>query len=160
MKPKLALSLVVVAAVAGTAGCGGDETLSKQEVIKQASAVCKAAEAKVYALPQLTVEDPFAKNAPKGAPEQARQFLAGYGDALDQLRTDLGALELPDEDKDTFEGFVGDLGPTVATFRRAERAAAARDPEALAIANAAFGRFEEASRKTLAYGFPKDVCGA
>jgi hypothetical protein len=171
--PLVASTALAVAA----AGCGGKaetlpeaqaqtppeaqvETLSKAEVIGRASAICLAQEAKVRALPQLKSENPFAKNAPEGDREKAQRFLAGYADALETVRTQLGQLALPDEDKEKLEGFIEDLGPTVERLREAERAASRNDPRALTLANEAFGLFEEASKQTAAYGFPKDVCGA
>ena len=173
----VALLVASTALAVAAAGCGGKaetqpeeqgqtppgaqaETLSKAEVIRRASAICTAQEAKVRALPQLKSENPFAKNAPAGDREKAERFLAGYADALETVRTQLGQLALPDEDRDLLEGFIDDLGPTVAKLREAERAAARFDPQALALANEAFGLFEEASKQTAAYGFPNDVCGA
>jgi hypothetical protein len=142
-------------------GCGGDdETLSKAEVIKRASTICMAQENKVRALPQLTSENPFAKDAPRGERDKARRFLGGYADALQTVRTQLAELKLPDEDKEKFESFLDDLGPTVEKLRAAEQAAGRGDSRALILANEGFGLFEQASKQTEAYGFPKDVCGA
>jgi hypothetical protein len=157
-----AVALLAASAFAVAAGgCGGNaETLSKAEVIQRASGICMAQEKKVLALPQLTSENPFADDAPAGDREKARRFLAGYADALETVRTQLGELALPEEGREQLEGFVEDLGPTVAKLREAERAAAQGDPQALALANEAFGLFEQASKQTAAYGFPKDVCGA
>jgi hypothetical protein len=157
----LALTLVAVGALLTVAaGCGDDdETLSKAEVIKRGSAICKAGERKVNALPQPRSENPFAKDAPKGDPERARRFIAGYGEALNGVRTQLAELELPEQDKEQLEGFIADLGPTVKRFRDAARAAAQRNYKAAEIAGTdGFRRFEEASKKTAAYGFPKGVC--
>jgi hypothetical protein len=157
-------ALPVFAALAITvtaAGCGGnDETLSKAEVIKRASAICTTQEGKVRALPQLTSENPFAKGAPKGEREKARRFLGGYAEALQTVRTQLAELKLPDEDKEKFESFLDELGPTVQKLREAEQAAGRGDSRALTLANEGFGLFEQASKHTAAYGFPKDVCGA
>jgi hypothetical protein len=155
--PALAAAVI---AIAVAACAGGDETLSKAEVIERASAICIAQEEKVRALPQLTSDNPFAEDAPAGERERARTFLNGYADALETVRTQLGELALPDEDREQLAGFIADLGPTVAKLREAERAAARQDPRALALANEAFGLFEQASKQTAAYGFPKDVCGA
>jgi hypothetical protein len=157
-----AVPLLVVGALAlPVAGCGSDDkTLSKAEVIKQGSAICEAQEARVEALPQLTSENPFDEDAPKEDRETARNFLAGYADALQTVRSELGALRLPAQDKEQLEGFINDLGPTVEQLRAAERAAADNDPAAVPMAAKAFGLFEEASKKTAAYGFPEDVCGA
>ena len=162
MKTRVHLLLLVATAFAlALVGCGGsDETLSKAEVIEQASTICMAQEEKVRALPQLSSENPFAESAPKGDGEKAERFLGGYADALQTVRTELGGLALPEEDREQLEGFIQDLGPTVEKLREAEQAAARRDPQALALANEAFGLFEEASKQTAAYGFPKDVCGA
>jgi hypothetical protein len=156
------LALLAASALAvALAGCGGNaETLSKAEVIQRASGICLAQEKKVRALPQLTSENPFAESAPAGDREKARRFLAVYGDALESVRTQLGELALPAEDREQLEGFIEDLGPTVAKLREAEQAAAQGDPRALTLANQAFGLFEEASKQTAAYGFPRDVCGA
>ena len=129
-------------------------------MIERASAICTAQEKKVRALPQLTSENPFAKDAPSGEREKAEKFLGGYADALQTVRTRLGELALPEQDEEKLEGFVDDLGPTVNKLREAERAAARNDARALAVANEAFGLFEEASKKTAAYGFPNDICGA
>lgn len=157
----LAVPLIAATALlAAAVGCGDDdETLSKREVIKRGSAICKAAEKKVNALPEPRSENPFAKDAPKGDPEKARQFLAGYGAALEGVREQLGELELPNQDKEQVEGFIDDLGPTVKRFRDAATATARGDYKAAKEAGMdAFRRFEEASKKTAAYGFPRGVC--
>lgn len=153
--------LVAVAALlAGAAGCGGDdETLSKPEVIKRGSAICRAGEEKVTGMS--LSEDQFAKDAPERDREKAQRFLAIYADSLQAVRKQLGDLKLPEEDKEKLEGFIADLGPTVKRFRQAERALAEGDPKsAAADANEAFGLFAKASEKTAAYGFPKGVCGS
>jgi len=159
----VALPLLAAGALAA-AGCGGgggaERPLTKAQVIERGSAICKAQEAKVRALPQLRSENPFAPGAPAGEAGKARRFLAGYADALDAVRTQLGHLALPAQDRALLEGFLADLGPTVRKLREAEQAAARHDPRALALASEGFARFERASAKTAAYGFPDDVCGA
>src|SRR6478736_565146 len=80
--------IAVLATAAVAAGCGGgsDKTLTKAEVIKQGTAICKAAEKRVSSLPQPTVEHPFAKGTPPAERARARRFLTGYAAALDFSR--------------------------------------------------------------------------
>src|SRR5262249_54615863 len=125
------------------------------------SAICRAAERKVNALPQPRSQNPFAASAPKGDRERAILFLAGYANALDGVRVGLAGLKAPAQGRALLEGFIADLRPTVATFRRAhDEAVAGHGATALRDTQHAFGMFERASAKTKAYGFPKGVCQA
>jgi hypothetical protein len=149
----------VLATAAVTAGCGGgnDKTLTKAEVIKQGSVICKAAEKRAENLPQLTVQHPFAKGMDPAVGRKARRFLAGYADALDYSRVGLSKLAAPNEDKTLFTGYLRDVATVVSELRAASKAPAAQVEQR---AGAAFGLFERASSQTARYGFPKGVCGA
>jgi hypothetical protein len=155
---KLTLT-AVLATAAVAAGCGGgsDNTLSKAEVIKQGTVICKAAEKRAEKLPQLTVEHPFAKGVDPAVGRQARRFLAGYAAALDYSRVGLSRLAAPDEDKSLLDGYLRDIRSVVTELRAASKAPAAGVEQR---ANAAFRLFEKASSQTARYGFPKGVCGA
>jgi hypothetical protein len=149
----------VIATAAVAAGCGGtsDDTLTKAEVIKQGTVICKAAEKRVESLPQLTVEHPFAKGVSPAVGRQARRFLTGYAEALDYSRVGLMKLAAPEQDKVLLDGYLRDIGKVVTELRTASKAPA---PQVEDQANAAFGLFEKASSQTKRYGFPKGVCGA
>ena len=158
MHPTRTAALVLLAAALVPAARAGD-TLTKAQVIARGSVICRAAERKVDALPQIRSEHPFARNAPAGEPQRAIVFLDGYADALAGVRRGLGTLAAPPRGRALLEGFVADLGPAVAAFRRAhDDAVAGRFAAAESEAARAFALFEEASRKTAAYGFPKGVC--
>ena len=59
------------------------------------------------------------------------------------------------------EGFIADLRPTIATFRKAHAdATAGRYAASEAETQRAFALFARASTQTAAYGFPKGVCQA
>jgi hypothetical protein len=152
------IAVLATAAVAA-AGCGGgsDKTLTKSEVIKQGTVICKAAEKRVETLPQLTVEHPFAKGVDPAVGRKARRFLAGYADALQGSRLGLLKLHAPSADKELLDGYLRDTGKVVAELRAASRAPAAQVEDQ---ANAAFRDFETASAQTARYGFPKGVCQA
>jgi hypothetical protein len=149
----------VLATAAVAAGCGGssDKPLTKTEVIRQGSAICRSAEKRVEKLPQLTVEHPFAKGVDPAVGRKARQFLAGYADALDSSRVGLSRLAAPDRDRALLDGYLRDVHEVVSELRAASKAPAAQVEDR---ANAAFRLFEKASSQTARYGFPKGVCGA
>jgi hypothetical protein len=156
MKP-VALTLVAVAAAVAAPTAGA--TLTKAQVIQRGSAICKAGERKVDALPQIRSQHPFAANAPKGDATRAIRFLAGYADALEGVRAGLAKLSPPPQGRALLEGFVADLRPTVAAFRAAHADAVERRYGAAeAEAQRGFVLFAKASKKTAAYGFPKGVC--
>src|SRR2546430_11706057 len=145
-------SFVIAAAlvVAVVAGCGdGDKTLTKSEVIKQGTAICKAAEKQVSSLPQLTVEHPFANGVAPAVQAKARQFLTGYADALQSSRDGLAALKAPAQDRGLLEGYLRDTGKVVDELRAASKGTG---PKAEQQANAAFRLFETASSQTKRYG--------
>jgi hypothetical protein len=151
--------IAVLATAAVAAGCGGgsDNTLTKSEVIKQGTVICKAAEHRVTSLPQLTVEHPFAKGVDPAVGRKARRFLAGYADALQFSRVGLLKLHAPSEDKALLDGYLRDTGKVVTELRAASKAPASQVEDQ---ANAAFQDFEKASAQTAKYGFPKGVCQA
>jgi hypothetical protein len=151
------IAVVAVAAVAAGCGGGSDNTLTKSQVIKRGTVVCKAAEKRVETLPQLTVEHPFAKGVDPAVGRQARKFLAGYADALNYSRVGLLELRAPSQDKQLLDGYLRDIGKVVGELRAASKAPAARVEDQ---ANAAFRHFEKASAQTAKYGFPKGVCQA
>jgi hypothetical protein len=153
------IPIAMVATAALAAGCGGnsDNTLTKSQVIAQGSVICKRAERSVETLPQIAVEHPFAKGTSAKTRSDARAFLAGYATALDSSRVGLSKLKAPKEDKALLDGYLHDIGLVVAKLRSASTAPAADVEDQ---ANAAFGLFDEASKQTARYGFPKGVCGS
>jgi hypothetical protein len=165
MKTSLTLALLVLAAAVAVAGCGStsksstSQPLTKSEVIKRGSAICKAAERRIASAPQIRSQHPFAKNAPKGDAARATNFLAAYADSLSSVRSGLGRLDAPAQGDALLKGFVSDLGPTVAAFRHAHAdAVAGKGQAAEQEAQTGFELFAKASRKTKAYGFPSGVC--
>jgi hypothetical protein len=152
-------SVLALAAPSASLAHGGGGTLTQAQVIARGTVICKAGERAVYGLPQVRSQHPFSAGAPKGDRSRAIRFLAGYALALDGVRKGLARLQPPPPGKALFEGFVADLGPTVARFRRAhDDALAGRFAAAQADAQSAFAMFARASAKTAAYGFPKGVC--
>ena len=154
--------LIIISAVATAAlvaGCGGssDKTLTKNQVIARGTVICKSAEKRVEKLPQLTVQHPFAKGTSASTHQKARQFLAGYADALESSRAGLAKLDAPKQDRQLLDGYLADLSRIVGQFRSAAKAP---DANVEAAAQKAFGVFEQASSQTKQYGFPKGVCGA
>jgi hypothetical protein len=155
----LAVLAAAVAFVPASLGAGGGTALTKAQVIARGSAICKAGERKVNALPQIHSQHPLTKDNPKGERQRAVVFLAGYGDALQGVHDGLAKLNVPAQGRAQFEGFLAELRPTVATFRVAHRdAVAGRYARAEAEVQRAFELFAKASKKTAAYGFPKGVC--
>ena len=157
---RIAATLAVLGAVVVVpTALPADGTLTKAQVIKRGSVICKAAERRVEAVPPLRSQHPFAKNAPKGEAARAIRFLAVYADALESVRVGLAKLDAPAQDRALLDGFVADLKPTVAAFRAAHGdAVRGRGSAAEAEAQRGFVLFARASRKTAAYGFPKGVC--
>jgi hypothetical protein len=157
----LALAPMAAAAAfapASLAGSGGG-TLSKAEVIARGSAICKAGERKVNALPQLRSQHPLTRDVPKGDRRRAIVFIAGYADALQGVRDGLATLKPPVKGRALFEGFISELGPAIAAFREAHHNAIdGRNAVAEAETQTAFALFAKASKKTAAYGFAKGVC--
>ncbi len=153
------VSALLAAAAVAVPAAAAHRTLTKAAVIARGTVICKAAERKVDALPSPRSANPFAPTAPKGDRVRATAFLAGYASALSGVRRGLGALEAPPAGRGLLEGFVSELGPTIAAFRTAHAdAVAGRFTASLAAAQKAFGLFARASAKTKAYGFPKGVC--
>lgn len=151
----------LAASVAATGGPASAGTLTKGQVIARGTAICKAAERKVDGLPQIRSQHPFSKQAPAGDRERAIRFLAGYADALEGVRAGLAGLSLPPEGRSLLVRFIGDLRPTIATFRKAHAdATAGRYAASEAETQRAFALFTRASKQTAAYGFSRGVCQA
>jgi len=156
---RIATAVLIPAALIGlVAGCGDsdDSTLTKAQVISLGGAICKQAESRVDDLPEVP-GNPFGPGSTAKEHRQGRAFLRGYADALDYSRQGLSKLEAPDQDRDLLEGYLRDTGTVVDELRTA--ATAGRD-RALVQAQRAFRLFEQASKQTAEYGFPKGVCGA
>lgn len=160
-RSRSALAIAAAAALlAAAAGCGSsdkNDTLTKAQVIRQGTVVCKAAERRVNQLPSPTSEHPFAKDASAAEKKSARKFLSGYADALEMSRQGLQRLDAPAQDKNLLDGYIRDLGTIVEKIRAASTA---DDQHAEALANEGFQLFDKASKQTAAYGFPKGVCGS
>lgn len=135
-KRLLGWSALLAIATTAAAGCGSDstpasssgpapKTLSKAEVIAEGTAICTAAERRIESLPQVTSEHPFSAGASPRERRRALIFVSGYGDALASVRADLAALSPPAEGRGLLEGFVAELGPTVAAFRQGQALAGA-----------------------------------
>jgi hypothetical protein len=155
------VAVMAMAAVAAcTAACGGGDnqtTLTKAQVIAQGGRICKAAERKVTALPQLTSEHPFGPGTSQAEHRKARRFLAGYADALAGSLDALARLNAPKDDRQLLNGYIRATRGVVAKLRSASTAPDAKvEPQA----NEAFAMFDDASKQSAAYGFPKGVCGS
>jgi hypothetical protein len=161
----LSLSLLASAAlVAFSAGCGDAssdnspaKTLTKAEVIKRGSVICRAAEQRANDLPEPKTDNPFAPGTSATVRHDAVTFLNGYADALDSTRVGLEQLDAPVQDRQLLDAYIAGVSKAVAKFRQA---AADGSPRAMKLANEGFGIFKQISAKTAAYGFPKGVCGA
>jgi hypothetical protein len=153
-----AAAAVAVAAVA--TGCGDSHkktTLTKAQVIAQGTKICKAAEHKVEAMPQPSDEHPFGPGTSQGEHKQAREWLTGYANALEGSVDGLAKLAAPDNGRQLLDGYIRDTRAVVDKLRDASRAPNAKVESEV---NEAFGMFDEASKQTAAYGFPKGVCGS
>jgi hypothetical protein len=158
-KTRLLLACLACIAVAVPAASAARETLTKAQVIRRGSAICKAAERRVDATPGPRSQNPFAANAPKGDRERALRFIAVYASALESVRVGLAKLDAPLQGRGLLTSFVAQLGPTVAAFRAGYADAVAhRYARALVEVQRGFALFARASAKTKAYGFPKGVC--
>jgi hypothetical protein len=156
----LAFALAVVATSVPVA-LAGTQTLTKAQVIKRGSAICRAAERRVEATPSPRSQNPFANTAPKGDAERAVKFMAVYASSLSSVRAGLGKLVrvAPPQGRSLLVSFVSQLGPTIADFRAGHTAALTHHySAALADVQHGFRLFARASVKTKAYGFPKGVC--
>ena len=157
-------TLAIGLALAGTSvptALAGTQTLTKAQVIKRGSAICRAAEKRVDATPGPRSQNPFAKTAPKGDRERALKFMSVYASSLTSVRTGLGKLVplAPPRGRPLLVSFVSQLGPTISAFRAGHAAALEhRYSKALADVQRGFTLFAHASGKTRAYGFPKGVC--
>lgn len=164
MRARRSRTILAVAALAASVAAAGPAsagTLTKSQVIARGTAICKAAERKVDALPQIRSQHPFSKHAPAGDRERAIRFLAGYAGALQGVRVGLAGLSLPAEGRPLLVRFINDLRPTIATFRKAHAdATAGRYAASEAETQRAFALFTRASKQTAAYGFPSGVCQA
>ena len=159
MNRTAAISILLATAILAPAALAGGNTLTKHEVITRGSAICKAAEHKVNTLPQPKSQDPFATNAPQAERDRGLRFVAGYADALADVRSGLAKLDPPSAGRPLLESFIAQLGPTIGAFRKAHtEALAGRNTTALADVQRGFSLFAKASSKTKAYGFPKGVC--
>jgi hypothetical protein len=154
------LAAAAFAAVALTSSAA-TLTLTKAQVIKQGSVICKAAERRVESAPQPRSQTPFAANAPKGDRQRAIAFLQVYASALESVRVGLGNLAAPAQGKSLLETFISDLGPTITMFHTAHtNAIDGNYKAAMTHTMSAFALFEKASANTKRYGFPKGVCQA
>lgn len=154
--------VIALSATFATAAVAGTQ-LTKAQVIKRGSAICRAAERRVEATPAPRSQNPFAKTAPKGDRARALKFIAVYASSLSSVRVGLGRLVpvAPAQGRPLLASFVAQLGPTIASFRAGHAAALAHHYRlALADVQRGFARFARASVKTKAYGFPKGVCQA
>jgi hypothetical protein len=156
----IALALTALSVPAALAG---GQSLTKTQVIKRGSVICRAAQRRVEATPAPRSQNPFAKTAPKGDRERALKFMAVYASSLTSVRQGLGRLVplAPREGRPLLVSFVSQLGPTIGAFRAGHAAALEKHyARALADVHRGFGLFARASVKTKAYGFPKGVCQA
>jgi len=156
----LAMALAFVATSAPAASAG-PQALTKAQVIRRGSAICRTAERRVDATPTPRSQNPFAKTAPQGDRQRALKFMAVYASSLASVHAGLGKLVrmAPPQGRYLLVSFVSQLGPTIAAFRAGHTAALAHHySAALADVQHGFTLFARASVKTKAYGFPKGVC--
>jgi hypothetical protein len=158
------ITIALLAATALVAACGDSkpasdtaQTLTKAQVIARGGAICRAAEKRAENLPEPRAENPFARGTSASVRRDAVTFLNGYADALDSTRVGLGRLAAPAQDRALLDGYIAGVAEAVAKFRQA---AADASPHAMKLANEGFAIFDQISKKTAAYGFPKGVCGS
>ncbi len=158
----LAIALALIAiAISVPAALAGTQTLTKAQVLKRGSAICRAAEHRVEATPGPRSKNPFAKTAPKGDRERALKFMAVYAGSLTSVHNGLGKLvpDAPLQGRPLLVSFVSQLSPTIAAFRAGHASALEHHYRiALNDVQRGFRLFARASAKTKAYGFPKGVC--
>jgi hypothetical protein len=153
--PALALLAAGALSLAAAAcGSGNEKTLTKAQVIKRGTAICKAAERRAAGLPEPGSANPFAPGAPAAERARAVHWLTGYADALQASRVGLGKLKAPQQDRRLLNAYLAQTAVVVAKLREAART------QSVAPAQQAFRLLERASRATAAYGFPKGVCQA
>lgn len=154
----IAVALIVISVPAALAGT---QMLTKAQVLKRGSAICRAAQRRVYATPGPRSQNPFAKTAPKGDRERALKFIAVYASSLTSVRKGLNNLVAvaPSKNRQLLVSFISQLRPTIAAFRAGHAAGLEHHyARALADVHRGFSLFARAGVKTKAYGFPKGVC--
>jgi hypothetical protein len=149
--------VLVAGLVATAAGCGGSDTLTKQQVIGKGTTICRHAEAEVNRLPQLTTDHPFAKGTSAAERRQARRFLVGYANALDDSHDGLAKLDAPKDGKQLLDAYLVGVDKVADELRAASTAPDARVE---GMVGQAFGLFDSISKNTAQYGFAKGVCGS
>ena len=148
----LLAAAALIATAAGCGGGGGRHSLSRAQVIKQGSAICRQAERRVNALPPLTSPHPFAKGTSPQERERARTFVVGYADALETSRQGLQKLDAPNDGKTLLDGYIDGIA-TVVRQLRAAAVAAPKDVEPQVTK--AFALFDNVSEKTAALRLPE-----
>jgi hypothetical protein len=121
---RLAALLPVLAVTAVAAGCGGSDDADFVDGYNQAVA------------PLTTVMTDL--NADPGDPAAASKSLEKVADGLDGVRTDLAALEPPQDAADEFDSMLGQLEKGTEQVRAMASAAEAGDVQKLTKATADF----------------------
>ena len=153
------IAALLAAAAVAVPAVAAQRTLTKAAVIARGTVICKAAERKVDALPSPRSQNPFAPTAPKGDRARAIAFMAGYANALSGVRRGLGALDAPPAGRGLLEGFVSELGPTIAAFRTAHAdALAGRFAASLAATPEGVRAVRAGQREDEGLRLPKGVC--
>jgi type IV secretory pathway VirB10-like protein len=102
------LLLLAIVALAGLVACGDDEP-TKDEVIEQADEICKDAEEDIEEIQDVPAD------------ELGQAFEEG-GERAQEAVDDLKAIEVPDEDKDTWDDFIEESEKQPEYFEDAQQA--------------------------------------
>lgn len=146
------VAAVAVGATLVLAACSGGSRLTKDELIKQADAICQDEQSKTATI-----------GAGLGAPTQAN--LPQYADAFAQalpvfkdMASKLKALKPPEADQATWDQIMSSLDQEIAAVQKAQEAAANGDMTALNAAGQEIGTVD-AKASQLAQGYGLQVCG-
>ena len=108
LAPRFLLALLALIALVALAACGEDEP-SKDEVIEQADEICKDAEEDIEEIQDVPAD------------ELGQAFEEG-GERAQEAVDDLKAIEVPDEDKDTWDDFIEESEKQPEYFEDAQQA--------------------------------------
>jgi hypothetical protein len=125
-------ALLIVSLLALVAGCGGNDSLSHQELVTKVSAACTN-----WHKYQSALEDPE-------SPSDVGRYMQDQADMIDKLNRALAKLDPNGDDKQQFDAFVAALNGARDLFAQMADAAKADDsPKMESISS----RFDDAGAK-------------
>lgn len=124
------LGVLLAFALVGAA-CGGDATLSKDEYIAQADAICADANTRFDAIRVEFANLPEPSNVEGFAEPLVADFVDQFTTVLEEQVSDVRALPAPEGDEDVLAAMYDDLEAVARAIRQLAAAAAAGDVEAI-----------------------------